>query len=57
MRRQDERARTRLPSDHLALTALARAVNFEEPESFLAAVREEMARTRGIFERLIGKPG
>ena len=56
MRRQDERARTRLPSNQLALTALARAVNFKEPGSFLAAVREEMARTRGIFERLIGKP-
>jgi len=54
MRRQDEQARTRLPADDRARTALARAVGFDSAEAFLAALADDMGKTRAIFERVIG---
>lgn len=55
LRRQNEQARTRLPGDPRALTALARAVGFDTPEAFSAALTSDMAITRAMFERCVGK--
>jgi [glutamine synthetase] adenylyltransferase / [glutamine synthetase]-adenylyl-L-tyrosine phosphorylase len=54
MRRQNEQARTRLPADKRALTALARAVDSDTPEAFVEVLASDMAKTRALFERLIG---
>ncbi len=53
IRRQDEQARTRLPTEARALTAVARAMGYETAEAFGDALKREMARTRAIFERVI----
>jgi glutamine synthetase adenylyltransferase len=50
LRRQEERARTGLPSDPRALKALARAVGFSDGNAFQQALREGMAETRAIFQ-------
>ena len=56
LRRQDERARTRLPADPLAMDALSRAVGYPDAPAFLDALHGEMASTRRIFRALLGKP-
>ena len=53
IRRQDEQARTRLPTEDRALTALARAMGFETAETFGDALKKEMTQTRAIFERVV----
>ena len=56
LRRQDERARTRLPADPRAMDALSRAVGYPDGPAFLNALHGEMASTRRIFRALLGKP-
>ncbi|MCZ6633655.1 MAG: hypothetical protein O7G87_09635 [bacterium] len=56
MRRQDEQARTRLPSDERALTALARAMGFDTSGTFRKRLGQDMTRIREIFVRLVGQP-
>ncbi|MDA0745600.1 MAG: hypothetical protein O2954_03720 [bacterium] len=49
LRRQDERARTRLPSDEQGLLAVARMMGHADCETFMEVLRERMGRTREIF--------
>ena len=53
IRRQDEQARTRLPAEERALTALARAAGYETAADFAAVLKDKMEKTRAIFERVI----
>lgn len=53
IRRQDEQARTRLPAEDRALTALARAMGYETAEAFGDALKKEMTQTRAIFDRVV----
>ena len=55
LRRQEEQARTRLPTDARALTALARAVGYADGPAFLAALEEKMGTTRRIFQAYLGE--
>jgi glutamate-ammonia-ligase adenylyltransferase len=50
LRRQNERGTTRLPSDGRALGAIARAVGFEDSESFLSVLEEKMISNRALFD-------
>ncbi len=53
IRRQDEQARTHLPTEDRALTAVARAMGFDTAEVFEDVLKNDMAQTRAIFERVI----
>ena len=57
LRRQDERARTRLPEDEAALTSLARALGHKEAGDFLRSLRDAMAQIRQVFKNCLGDPG
>ena len=57
LRRQDERARTRLPEDEAALTSLARALGHKEAGDFLTSLLNAMAQTRQVFKNCLGDPG
>ncbi len=54
IRRQDEQARTHLPTEDRALTAVARAMGFDTAEVFEDVLKNDMAQTREIFERVVG---
>ena len=54
IRRQDEQARTHLPTEDRALTAVARAIGFDTAEVFEGVLKNDMAQTRAFFERVIG---
>ena len=53
IRRQDEQARTHLPTEDRALTAVARAMGFDTAEVFEDVLQNDMAQTRAIFERVV----
>ncbi len=53
IRRQDEQARTHLPTEDRALTAVARAMGFDTAEVFEDVLKNDMAQTREIFERVV----
>ena len=54
IRRQDEQARTHLPTEDRALSAVARAMGFDTAEVFGDVLKKDMAQTRTIFERVVG---
>ena len=54
IRRQDEQARTHLPTEDRALSAVARAMGFDTAEVFGDVLKKDMAQTRAIFERVVG---
>jgi glutamate-ammonia-ligase adenylyltransferase len=56
LRRQDRRARTRLPSDNERLTALARALSYPDRTALEEDLEHSMARTRSIFEAHLARP-
>ena len=53
IRRQDEQARTHLPTEDRALTAVARAMGFDTAAVFENVLQNDMAQTRAIFERVV----
>ena len=53
IRRQDEQARTHLPTEDRALAAVARAMGFDTAEVFEDVLKNDMAQTRAIFERVV----
>ncbi len=53
IRRQDEQGRTHLPTEDRALTAVARAMGFDTAEVFEDVLKNDMAQTRAIFERVV----
>ena len=55
IRRQDEQARTHLPTEDRALSAVARAMGFDTAEVFGDVLKKDMAQTRAIFERVVKK--
>jgi glutamate-ammonia-ligase adenylyltransferase len=54
LRRQDEQGRTWLPTEEVALSALARATKFGSKELLLKALRRAMERSREIFATYFG---
>ena len=58
LRRQDERAKTRLPADERSLNSLARAAKagYASGETMVADLKERMEANRRIFEDQIGRP-
>ncbi len=55
LRRQDERATTRLPSNDRDLVALSRAVGFARPDDFMQTLRQKMRKTREAFQTHLGE--
>ena len=54
LRRQDEQAKTRLPEDARALTALARALGAAHSAEFMADLEARMTATRRLFRKYLG---
>ena len=54
LRRQDERATTRLPSNDRNLVALSRAVGFARPDDFIQTLHQKMGKTREAFQTHLG---
>jgi len=53
LRRQDETARTRLPKDVRALTALGKAMGFQDQNAFLEKLQAFMQEIRLVFDALL----
>jgi glutamate-ammonia-ligase adenylyltransferase len=53
LRRQDERGKTRLPSDPRAVRAIARAVGFDDSSSFEQMLKSKMDSNRALFVQYI----
>lgn len=53
LRRQDEKGKTRLPKDALALKAIARAVGAEDGDALLRDLTERMEENRRLFDRYV----
>lgn len=56
LRRQDERSRTRVPTEGPALKTLARAAGFTSGEDLLEDLKKRMEANRRIFESHLGSP-
>lgn len=53
LRRQNERDKTRLPSDSRAIRAIARAVGFDDSESFIRVLEAKMKLNKVLFDQYI----
>jgi glutamate-ammonia-ligase adenylyltransferase len=53
LRRQDESGKTRLPSDSRAIREIARAVGFDDSESFSLVLESKMNLNRVLFDQYI----
>lgn len=53
LRRQDEKGRTRLPKEGLAIRAIARAVSLSDADALTSELERRMRETRDLFNRYI----